>query len=165
MTVENISWSISTKECCRPRRGLNPRPPGLQSDGASNWATEADPKLWKNIVFNTLKNIWFGYLLESPHWGDSNKYPKHIFYEEIRTKQDLSYISICSLSILYNSQFVLTVTSSGTDVVVVTRVHCTCVVSKSQGGYVTCIFWKGAHFLTLKLLDSRKGNCTFSGYI
>ena len=44
MTVENISWSISTKECCRPRRGLNPRPPGLQSDGASNWATEAgDP--------------------------------------------------------------------------------------------------------------------------
>ena len=38
MTVENISRSISTKECCRPRRGLNPRPPGLQSDGASNWA-------------------------------------------------------------------------------------------------------------------------------
>ena len=31
-------------------------------------------------------NIWFGYLLESPHWGDSNKYPKHIFYEEIRIK-------------------------------------------------------------------------------
>ena len=42
MTVENISWSISTKECCRPRQGLNPRPPGLQSDGASNWATEAE---------------------------------------------------------------------------------------------------------------------------
>ena len=42
MTVENISWSISTKECCWPRRGLNPRPPGLQSDGASNWATEAE---------------------------------------------------------------------------------------------------------------------------
>ena len=41
MTVENISWSISTKECCRPRLGVNPQPPGLQSDGASNWATEA----------------------------------------------------------------------------------------------------------------------------
>ena len=41
MTVENISWSISTKEYCRPRRGLNPRPPGLQLDGASNWATKA----------------------------------------------------------------------------------------------------------------------------
>ena len=32
MTVENISWSISTKECCRPRRGSNLRPHGLQSD-------------------------------------------------------------------------------------------------------------------------------------
>ena len=32
MTVESISWSISTKECCRPRRGSNPRPSGLQSD-------------------------------------------------------------------------------------------------------------------------------------
>ena len=41
MTVENISWSISTKECCRPQRVLNRRPPSLQSDGASNWATEA----------------------------------------------------------------------------------------------------------------------------
>ena len=41
MTIENISWSISTKECCRPPRGLNPRPPGLQLDGASNWATKA----------------------------------------------------------------------------------------------------------------------------
>ena len=41
MTVENISWSISTKECCRPWQGLNPRPPGLQSHGASKWATEA----------------------------------------------------------------------------------------------------------------------------
>ena len=33
MTVENISWSISTKECCRPQRGLNPWPSSLQSDG------------------------------------------------------------------------------------------------------------------------------------
>ena len=32
MTVENISWSISMKECCQSRRGSNPRPPGLQSD-------------------------------------------------------------------------------------------------------------------------------------
>ena len=44
MAVENISWSICTKECCRPWRGLNPRPPGLQPDGASNWATEAGLK-------------------------------------------------------------------------------------------------------------------------
>ena len=43
--------------------------------------------------------------LESPQWGDSNKYPKHMFYEE-KTKQDLPYISICSLSILYNRKFI-----------------------------------------------------------
>ena len=58
MTVENISRSISTKECCRPRRGLNLRPPGLQSDGASNWATEAaDPvgDLEFNCTVETIK--------------------------------------------------------------------------------------------------------------
>ena len=38
MRVGSISWSISTKECCRPRQRLNPRP-GLQSDGASNWSS------------------------------------------------------------------------------------------------------------------------------
>ena len=32
MTVENISWSISMKECCWPRWGSNLWPPGLQSD-------------------------------------------------------------------------------------------------------------------------------------
>ena len=55
MTVENISWSISTKDCCRPRRGLNPRPPGLQSDGASNWATVAESVMvpWRLILYNT----------------------------------------------------------------------------------------------------------------
>ena len=47
-----------------------------------------------------------------------------MIYEEIRTKQDLSYISIYSLSILYNSKFILMATSLGTNAVVVTRVHC-----------------------------------------
>ena len=41
LTIENISRSISTKECCRLRWGSNLQPPGLQSYGASNWATEA----------------------------------------------------------------------------------------------------------------------------
>ena len=54
MTVENISWSISTKECCRPRRGLNPRPSGLQSDCASNWATEAGNNINFAEPHNTL---------------------------------------------------------------------------------------------------------------
>ena len=39
-------------------------------------------------------NICFGYLLESPERGDSNKYLKHMFYEEIRMKQGFSYISL-----------------------------------------------------------------------
>ena len=43
---------------------------------------------------------------------------------KIRTKQDLSYISICSLNILYNSKFILMATFLGTDAVVVTRVLC-----------------------------------------
>ena len=47
-----------------------------------------------------------------------------MFYEEIRAKQDLSYISTCSLSILYNHNFILMATSLGTNDVVVTRVRC-----------------------------------------
>ena len=62
MTVENISWSITTKECCRPRRGLNPRPPGLHSDGASNWVTEAGCEAWyvvsKYQYFTFLQVMW-----------------------------------------------------------------------------------------------------------
>ena len=27
----------------------------------------------------------FRYLLESPHWGDSNKYPKHMFFKVLNT--------------------------------------------------------------------------------
>ena len=62
MTVENISWSISTKECCRPRRGLNPRPPGLQSDGASNWATEAGKSYLYSLIL----------LVSDSHMDNSN---------------------------------------------------------------------------------------------
>ena len=55
------------KECCRPRRGLNPRPPGLQSDGASNWATEAGTSAMRwstmqglmvvGLIFEEIPNI------------------------------------------------------------------------------------------------------------
>ena len=62
MTAENISWSISTKECCRPWWGLNPRPPGLQSDGASNWATEAGPvkEIRNNCIKSKIYPKWYG---------------------------------------------------------------------------------------------------------
>ena len=37
-------------------------------------------------------NICFGYLLESPQRGDSNKYPKHMFYEEIKKTRPFLHI-------------------------------------------------------------------------
>ena len=49
------------------------------------------------------------------------------FYEEIRTKQDLSYLS---WNILYNSKFILIATSLGTNAVLVTRLH-----------YTVHVFW------------------------
>ena len=61
----------------------------------------------QEYCIETSSNICFGYLLESPHGADSNKYPKHKFYEKIRIKQGLSYISFCPLRILYNSKFIL----------------------------------------------------------
>ena len=42
----------------------------------------------QNHCIKSSSNICFGYLLESPQTGDSNKYSKHMFYEEIRIKQD-----------------------------------------------------------------------------
>ena len=32
------------------------------------------------LLFNISSNKCFGYLLESPQWSDSNKYPKHTSY-------------------------------------------------------------------------------------
>ena len=51
MTVENISWSFSTKERCRTRRGSNPRPPDHQS--------EADPTpLIDCLGLTTRQPLW-----------------------------------------------------------------------------------------------------------
>ena len=47
-----------------------------------------------------------------------------MFCEETRIKQGVSYISFCSYRILYNSKFILMATSLGTNVIVITRVHC-----------------------------------------
>ena len=66
MTIENISRSISTKECCRPRRGLNPRPLGLQLNGASNWATEAGHTISMHEP-SLVKIHW--YLLKLSFWN------------------------------------------------------------------------------------------------
>ena len=85
-------------------------------------------------------NICFGYLLESPQRGDSNKYPKHMFYEKIRIKQGLSYISFCPLRILYNSKFIIMKTFLGTNAVVVKRVHCNTIKHFFPNAFCTISF-------------------------
>ena len=39
-------------------------------------------------------NICFGYLLELPQRGDSNKYPKYMFYVEIRMNETRPFLHI-----------------------------------------------------------------------
>ena len=78
----------------------------------------------QEYCIKTSSNICFGYLLESPLWGDSNKYPKHRFWGEIRIKQGLCYISFCPLRIPYNSRFILMAIFLETNAVVVMRIHC-----------------------------------------
>ena len=70
----------------------------------------------QNHCIKSSSNMCFGY-----QRGDSNKYPKHMFYEEIRIKQGVFYLSFCPLNILYNSKFIIMATSLGTNAVVVTR--------------------------------------------
>ena len=66
---------------------------------------EFSHKLYLNIVLTALKNICFGYLLELPLWGNSNKYLKHMLYEEIRTKQDISYNLLIKYSVQQQIHF------------------------------------------------------------
>ena len=91
MTVENISWSISMKQCCRPRRGLNPRPPGLQSDGASNWATEAG---WTNSKWQP---AWiydrhdFSYFWSTSHPNASYQVSSQLAFRFRRRSQKIDF--------------------------------------------------------------------------
>ena len=87
---------------------------------------EMSIEIMQKHCIKSSSNICFGYMLESPKRGNSNKYPKHMFYEEIRIKQGLFYLSFCPLKILYNSNFIIMAMSLGTNAVVVTRVHCNC---------------------------------------
>ena len=73
----------------------------------------------------------FGYLLASPHLSDSNKYPKHMFYEENKniTRPFLHIILLkkvffFSFFFFYNSKSILLATSLRTNTTDVTRVHC-----------------------------------------
>ena len=55
-------------------------PQNLCSGGDSLW------EIMQEYYIKTASNIYFGCLLESPHC-DSNEYPKHMFFEEIRKKK------------------------------------------------------------------------------
>ena len=91
--------------------------------------------LWKKHCIKSLSIICLGYLLESHQRGNSNKYPKHMFYEEIKIKQGFSYISFCPLRILYNSKFIIMATFLGTNAVVVLMVY-----RISNQGHIVCDF-------------------------
>ena len=56
MAVENISWSISTKECCRPRRGLNLRPRRLHVSSRTTHPTEPPRPSQINLVSLAIQN-------------------------------------------------------------------------------------------------------------
>ena len=58
MTVENISWSISTKECCRPRRGVEP---------ATSWSP-----VGRRIQLSHRGRLFYKYVCQS---SDSNNAP------------------------------------------------------------------------------------------
>ena len=84
----------------------------IQQQNSLQWQFEChNPLLTRWQLMRNYARICFGYLLESPHWGDSNKYPKHTFCQETRIKQGLSYVSLCLFRILYNSKFILVATS------------------------------------------------------
>ena len=59
-----------------------------------NLRSRGDREIMQKYCIKSSSNICFGYLLESPHWGDSNKYSKHVLYEEINIKQGRSFLHI-----------------------------------------------------------------------
>ena len=117
MTVGYISWSISTKECCRPRRGLNPRPPGLQLDGASTRATEANHQ----VNYNDEAGVDPGWFLRG---FDLIKLPCFLYVfgqtdhrKQCRPRSDAGECSIWSGSTLFatHSAILHTLTGSKMD--------------------------------------------------
>ena len=59
-----------------------------------------------NTLFNTARNICCGYLLESPHQGDSNKYPQHMFLGVNKGKKAFYHLSYWYVGILYSDKFI-----------------------------------------------------------
>ena len=81
-----------------PTSGLNQRPPGLQSDGASKWATEAGSRM-RNIksIAYLFVIVLCGYFLYKSSWqvGFQNLHSVELF---INRKEWSIYVSIDSKS-------------------------------------------------------------------
>ena len=86
-------------------------------------------KLIRNYarIFNSLRNVCFGYLLESPHLGDSNKNPKHVLWGNKNNIRPFLHIILLTENSLQH-QIILLAVCLGTNAVMVTRVHCICSV-------------------------------------
>ena len=56
MTVENISWSVSTKEFCRPRRTSSLQPPDYQSNSHQTEPPRPTTDYKQNYLRNHLKH-------------------------------------------------------------------------------------------------------------
>ena len=80
--------------------------------------------------------------------------------ERIRTTQDLSYISVCSLSILYNNKVILMAMSLGTNADIVMRVHCNGYIVYSFPGKLTdsTISYRGYSSRVAQLNGAHPGN-------
>ena len=83
-----------------------------------------DNPLYTDSRYNDKIRYNDNFTVTKPSLKQSNRYPKHMFCEGIRTKQYISYISFCPLTIFYNSKFIIMAATYGTNSVVVRRAHC-----------------------------------------
>ena len=70
------------------------------------------------------ENIRFGYLLESPRQGHSNKYTKSMICKKLFKRIRYSCVRGVNIKFLYNSKFDFTAKSLVTNAVVIMRVLC-----------------------------------------
>ena len=77
----------------------------------------------QEYCIKTSSNICFGYLLELPHRGNSNKYPKHMLCDKNKTRSFLHII--LSIKDSLQQQIHFNGNIFGKNAVIVTRVHCT----------------------------------------
>ena len=64
------------------------------------------------FTLTSLQNVYFGYLLESPRWGDSNKYPKHMLLEVLNNNVPAYFLINCYLlRVGFRASLIVSITS------------------------------------------------------